>query len=293
MSSAHTHAHTHTDGHTHTHSHTHAHPHSHAHLISDIRALRDDELGDRAQSRTIPDDEQTAAARAKAIEDASFDNLIVLGNALAFQMRYHEAIECFEKAKKLRPDDYDARRKCAGRYLSTLRLDDAKEEFSWCAEHASDTLDPKYMLGCCKYYEGDFEGAKELFDECIELAKSNGDMYVASLFWAVACAARTGKRIDADMAKFDRDMEIGHHTGYMQSLKLFAGDSLGDCDTIPSDDELQKCIFNYGAHLFYLSEQNALLADMFLVNTLKLDTYFSAFAYLGAYTEYIAQNGIE
>ena len=34
---------------------------------------------------------------------------MALGGALAFQMRYHEAIEWFEKAKALRPDDYDAR----------------------------------------------------------------------------------------------------------------------------------------------------------------------------------------
>ena len=82
-------------------------------------------------------------------------------------------------------------------------------------------------------------------------------------------------------------MAIGHHTGYMQSLKLFDGDSLSECDTIADEDELQKCIFNYGAHLYYLSKSNAFLADVFLANTLKLDTYFSAFAYLGAYTEFV------
>lgn len=269
-------------------------PNCNCNKISDVRALRDDEiLFGKAHANTVCDDDNTAKARENESKNPCYETYMALGGALAFQMRYYEAIEWFEKAKALRPDDYDARRKCAGRYLSTLRIDDAKEEFSWCAEHASDTLDPKYMLGCCKYYEGDFEGAKELFDECIELAKGNGDMYVASLFWAVACDARTGKRINADMAKFDRDMEIGHHTGYMQSLKLFAGDSLSECDVIPDDDELQKCIFNYGAHLYYLSKGNAILADIFLANTLKLDTYFSAFAYLGAYTEYIAQNGAD
>jgi len=73
---------------------------------------------------------------------------------------------------------------------------------------------------------------------------------------------------------------------------LFDGASLFECDVIPVEDELQKCIFNYGAHLYYLSKCNAFLADVFLANTLKLDTYFSAFAYLGAYTEFATQNGI-
>ncbi len=252
--------------------------------------MRDDEiLFGKAHANVVADDENTTVARASVRENPCYETYIELGGALAYQMRYHEAIECFEKAKEFCPDDYNARRKCAGRYLSTLRLDDAKEEFVWCVEHSNDTLDPKYMLGCCKYYEGDFDGAKALFDECIDLAKDNGDMYVASLFWAVACDVRTGRNIADDMKKFDRTMEIGHHTGYMQSIKLFDGDSLAECDVIPDEDELQKCIFNYGAHLFFLSQGNALLADVFLANTLKLDTYFSAFAYLGAYTEYVMQ----
>ena len=268
-------------------------PNCNCNKISDVRALRDDEiLRGKAHKRVVPDDEKTAFARLKNKNNPCYETYMELGSALAFQMRYHEALECFEKAKTIRPDDYEARRKCAGRYLSTLRLDDAKAEFEWCVTHADDVLDPKYMLGCCKYYEGDFEDAKRLFDECITLAKDNGDMYVASLFWAVACKVRVGKDVSEIMQKFDRNMEIGHHTGYMQSLKLFDGDSLSECDVIADEDELQKCIFNYGAHLYYLSKGNAFLADMFLANTLKLDTYFSAFAYLGAYTEFAMQNGI-
>lgn len=268
-------------------------PNCNCNKISDVRALRDDEiLFGKTHANNVRDDQRTAAARACAKEKPCYQTYMDLGNALAFQMRYHEAIECFEKAKNICPSDYVARRKCAGRYLSTLRLDDAVAEFSWCVEHADDTLDPKYMLGCCKYYEGNFDEAKALFEECIDLAKDNGDMYVASLFWTVACDVRTGKNPARDMLKFDRTMAIGHHTGYMQSLKLFDGESLASCDTIPDEDELQKCIFNYGAHLYYMSEGNAMLSDLFLVNTLKLDTYFSAFAYLGAYTEFVEKNGM-
>lgn len=262
--------------------------------ISDVRALRDDEiLFGKTHVGNVSDDENTKAAREALALNPCYKTYMELGNALAFQMRYHEAIECFEQAKTACPNDYAARRKCAGRYLSTLRLDDAQTEFEWCVAHTDDTLDPKYMLGCCKYYQGDFEGAKVLFDECVELAKDNGDMYVASLFWTVACDVRSGKSTARDMRKFDENMTIGHHTGYMQALKLFAGQSLASCDVIPDEDELQRCIFNYGAHLYYLAEGNALLSDMFLVNTLKLDTYFSAFAYLGAYTEYMAKNATQ
>lgn len=256
-------------------------------LISDVRASRDDEIiFDKPHVNLIQDDENTAEAREKANQNPCYQTLTELGNALAHQMRYHEAIECFERAKEF-CNDYAIRRKCAGRYLSVLRLDDAEKEFSWCVENATDTIDPQYMLGCCKYYKGDFEGAKPLFDKCIDLTKDNGDMYVASLYWSVACCVRTSLDTAETMKKFDRQTKIGHHTGYMQTLKLFDGDSFDECDVIPVSDELQKCIFYYGAHLYYLAKDDRAKAKEFLDKTLELDTYFSAFSYLGAYTEYI------
>lgn len=259
--------------------------------ISDVRAIRDQELVfSNAYARLVPDDERTKKARAElAAFPDDFNRIVALGDALAFQMRYREALECFEKACEMRPDDYKVRRKCAGRYLSTLKLDKAEKAFAWCLENTDDRLDALYMSACCKYYQGEYEKAKVMFDECVELAKNNGDMYVASLFWTIACSVQLGKSIDEDIAKFHGDVQIGHHTGYLQTLKLFAGAPLAECDTIPKEDELQLCIFTYGVHLYYKHKQNAFLADAFLAGTLNLDTYFSAFAYLGAYTEYIRQ----
>ena len=264
-------------------------------LISDIHALRECELAfGKAQVASVPDDENTKNARRRLAKNPDdFDLVVALGDALAFQMRYHEALECFERATQMRPDDYKTRRKRAGRYLSTLNLDKAEVEFEWCVAHADEKLDPLYMLACCNYCKGEYQKAKTAFDECIDLAKDNGDMYVAALYWAVACAVQTGQDISDDMAKFSFDIQIGHHTGYLQSLKLFAGKKFAECDTIPKEDELQLCIFTYGVHLFYKHKQNAPLADAFLADTLKLDTYFSAFAYLGAYTEYMREKAIE
>lgn len=268
-------------------------PNCKCNLISDVRAIRDQELAfSSTHARLVPDDERTKNARANlALNPDDFNLVVALGDALAFQMRYNEAIECFEKACAMRPDDYAVRRKRAGRYLTTLNLDKAEKEFAWCLEKAQDKLDPLYMSGCCKYYQGEYEKAKSVFDECVELARDNGDMYVASLFWAIACDVQLGKSVADDIAKFHGDIQIGHHTGYLQTLKLFAGAPLAECDNIPKEDELQLCIFTYGVHLYYKHEKNAFLADAFLAGTLKLDTYFSAFAYLGAYTEYIRQKG--
>lgn len=258
--------------------------------ISDIRALRDQELlFGRRHFVAVEDDSNVVFARKNYKDNPSFENIMELGSALAFQMRYHEALTCFEQAKAINPDSYEAHRKCAGRYLSTLDLDKAESEFLWCDERADDKLDTHYMLGCCAYYKYEYEKALALFNECFALAEDNDDMYVATLFWAIACSVQSGLDIDEQLAKY-KDMQIGHHTGYMQAVRLFMGDSLEECDIIPKEDKLQSCIFMYGVHLYFLHRKNAMLADIALKNTLANDTYFAAFAYLGAYTEHLKNN---
>lgn len=266
-------------------------PNCKCNMISDIRAVRDQEIlfGKRTSFR-VDDDETVRSAREGYAENPCYDTAMALGNALAFQMRYHEAIECFDKAIDAAPQDYEAHRKRAGRYISTLQLDKAEEAFLWCDERARDRLDTRYMLGCIAYYKFEYEKALGLFEECFALAKNNDDMYVAALFWAVACSVQLGRDLSGVLARY-KDMQIGHHTGYLQAVRLFMGEELKDCDNIPKEDKLQNCIFMYGVHLYYLHRKNALLADIALKNTLANDTYFSAFAYLGAYTEYLKNNG--
>lgn len=150
-----------------------------------------------------------------------------------FSDEIYGSVAVLWKARDLRPDDYKIRRKCAGRYLSTFDLDKAESAFTWCVDNTSDRLDALYMLACCKYYQGEYEKAKVMFDECIDLAKDNGDMYVAALFWTVACSVQTGQDVAGDMAKFSENIPIGHHTGYMQSLKLFAGKNLPSATQSP------------------------------------------------------------
>ncbi len=254
-------------------------------LASSIKASYLDELVNEGKyQKRIEDDEGTKKAREAYALDDSFSNAIALGSALAFQMRYHEALLYFEKAKEMDPSSYLAHRKCAGRYFSTLQLEKAAEEFSWCIAHADDKLDPLYMLGCVKYCQGEFKKAEESFKECLDLAKDDADMYVGVLYWLVACSIRMNEDYSGIIATFDESMKIGHHTGYLETLKLFKN-GLFEENHIESENEIQRCIFAYGVHLYYLSEQNCQKADEYLDKALSLDTYFASFAYLAAYCE--------
>ncbi len=298
---------------------------------------------ENSSNSPVPDDEGTANARKKYEENPSYDNVMRLGDALSFQMRYREALECYKEAVKLRPASYIAHRKCAVRYLSTLQLNKAEEAFMWCDERATDKSDTRYMLGCCAYYKYEYLKALKLFKECMTLF-SDGDMLVASVYWAIACSVQLGLKADDLVSEID-GIEIGHHEGYLKAVQLFTNPNLSEptydkkiknaaelsandirgeyCDDeknkcadetpisenicgfnddekskydtkkIQNDnltlcnDRLQRCIYTYGEHLYYLYCKNYELSDLALEKTLANDTYFSAFAYLGAYTEYL------
>ncbi len=256
-------------------------------LASSIKASCVDELvnGGRYEKR-IEDDADTKEARAKYALEESFSNAMALGDALAYQMRYHEALIYYERSKMMRPNDYSAHRKCAGRYFSTFQLDKAAYEFLWCVERARDKLDPLYMLGCVYYCRKEFAKGKEIFAQCLALAKNDGDMYVGSLYWLIACEIRMGNDYSSFLALFDEDIEIGHHTGYLFSLKTFKEKAI-DESRMNGEDEIQRCIFAYGAHLYCLAEKDEKTSKLYLDKALALDTYFASFAYLAAYSESI------
>ena len=67
-------------------------PNCNCNKISDVRALRDDEiLFGKAHANTVCDDDNTAKARENESKNPCYETYMALGGALAFQMRYHEA----------------------------------------------------------------------------------------------------------------------------------------------------------------------------------------------------------
>ena len=91
--------------------------------FADIHASAASQLGDALC--TLEDTPEVTALR--GTED--YDNLVSLGNALCYQMRFCEAIEVYTKAVKQNPDWMDAYRRRAARKLSMLQPDLALSDF--------------------------------------------------------------------------------------------------------------------------------------------------------------------
>lgn len=240
----------------------------------------------------VADDEQVKACRVAV--DAVPNNkqaLLALGDALAFQMRYREALKFYEKARNLYPCDYEAHRKCAIRYMSIMEIEKSEKEFLWCGERTDDNLDIVYRLALCKFYKADFETAKQLFLKCLPLCANNDEMLIAVIYWLLICFVKLNESYEYALSLFSENIIAGHHVGYMQAVRLFAYDDASAVDAINSNDELNMSMYLYGLYNYYLAKGRKISAEIVFDDTIKLNKYFSSFAYLGAYSEKLRKEG--
>lgn len=283
----------------------------HSDSVQELRfksALASDAFGDRTYAASeIADDENVREKRAKLKDDK--ESLLALGDALSYQMRYNEALVYYTRACELYPDDYVCLRKRAGRLLSVLRVDEAERAFNVCLTRADDKLDIIYRLALCAYYRGDFKSAKDKFISCYELSRDNGEMYIAVLYWHIQCLVRLEEDVNDAMKYYYDGLDPGHHIGYMRAVELFllddrnreinpglglyavadmgANAGKGICNEVANEvaDELNIAIYKYGVYAYLLHLGCEYEARLALDDTLNHDTYFSSFAYLGAYSE--------
>ncbi|MCI7606737.1 MAG: hypothetical protein MSS69_08275, partial [Spirochaetales bacterium] len=88
--------------------------------FSDIHVSLFSQLEGKEES--VPDTLEIKELRSK---EPTLMNLMELGKALSFSLRYREAIDVYKKALEIDKDNLKCKRLLAGRYLSTLQLDSA------------------------------------------------------------------------------------------------------------------------------------------------------------------------
>lgn len=258
--------------------------HVHKRLISEIHSTAERELFCFDKSLSVADDENVRARRAELVQ-RDRQSLLALGDALAFQMRYNEALRYYEQARDAFPDDYSCHRKCGARYMSVLNIDAAEREFLWCLNRTDDKLDINYRLALCAYFRGDFAKARDGFSACYALCRENGEMYIAVLYWHIQCLVRLRESLKPALNYYYDGLDGGHHVGYMQTVKLFLCEEPDAAYEIDCEDELNLSIYRYGYYAYLLYKGLAYEAVCELEAMLKLNTYFSSFAYLGAFSE--------
>jgi tetratricopeptide (TPR) repeat protein len=239
-----------------------------------------------------------------------------------YQLRYREAIEGYNRAGALRPEDPDIRRQRAPRFLNTLQFEKAYADFTFCEAARPGTLDIAYRLGLTCYMMGRRLEAADWFARAGEYAKAadDGEMEVAALYWQILAAAGIRGEF-GPWLNFDFTRNVDHHWAYRDTAKLFReafgpGGVLegglrggtGQAEDLPpeirkslleaasglyrppapDDDEertMSGTILNYGAYCFYryLGERDR--AGEILKVILEHDGFWPCYAYLAAWTD--------
>jgi tetratricopeptide (TPR) repeat protein len=271
----------------------------------------------------LQDSPEITALKARlAGEPDNYPLILELCNSYNYQLRYREAIELYNRAVALRPEDPDIRRQRAPRFLNTQQFKQAKSDFLFCETHKPGTLDIAYRLGLTCYMMGRRSEAADWFARAGEYARTgnDGEMEAAALYWQTLTAACLGEGFGPWLT-FDFTRSIDHHWAYRNTIRIFceAFGPGGICEgglkgglerkgtenrgireallkaaaglyrsPAPEDDEEQTMngtILNYGVYRFYryLGERDRAAETLKII--LEYDAFWPCYAYLAAWTE--------
>ena len=247
-------------------------------FFADIHASAASQLGNTPC--VIADSaEVTALRRAE-----SYGELLELGKALCYQLRYHDAIEIYSKAIDVEPDNILAVRQRAARYITTLQPEKAIEDFLRCRELGGDEMDISYRLGICYYLTENYTEAMAELTKCFPLC--DDEMGIAVIFWHTLSAWRSGSIPSLLYCSYREDMQVGHHTAYAFAMKLAAERMSYSCalDALEKQsDDLEYSIMAYGVAEFM--DCNSLDSVALRKELINRDSFWISYCYVAAWKD--------
>lgn len=247
-------------------------------FFADIHASAASQLG--TQECLLSDSEQVMALRGAK----SYEELLQLGDALCFQLRYREAVKVYSKAVDMVPSELSGVRKRAARYITTLQPEKAVEDFLRCRALGGDELDISYRLGISYYLAGDYSKAMAEFETCISLC--DDEMAIAAIFWHTLSAWREGRMPKLLYCCLRDNMNVGHHTAYAFAMELAAEkiSLMKVLDELEAQqDDLEYSIMAYGAAEFM--DINGLDSGALRQSILARDSFWISFCYIAAWND--------
>jgi len=247
-------------------------------FFADIHANAASQLGNAPCG--ITDSPEVAALRS----GTTYEELLQLGKALCYQLRYHEAIEVYSRAIALAPNHIAAIRQRAARYITTLQPEKAIRDFLRCRELGGDEMDISYRLGICYYLSGRYAEAMEELTHCLPLC--DDEMGIAVIFWHTLCAWRINRMPVLLYRGYREDMQVGHHTAYAFAMALAAERiSLTQARNMLQNqpDDLEYSIMAYGVAEFM--EHNGMDAAALRKKLLARDGFWISYCYVAAWKD--------
>lgn len=206
---------------------------------------------------------------------------IKLGNALAAQYRFRDAIDAYRRAYNIKSDNPTISLCLAGSYLTLFMFDEAKKAYDNARKAGASEKALAYPLGILSYLSGDYSEAADFFTKCLPC---DGEMKIAIIYWHTL-AAYKGNFSASLLSEYSETMEVGHHTAYKQAVSVFAG-NISIAEVTPVNGDLNNSILKYGLSIYAKHLGDLQLSKQMLDETLSCKSMWPNVSYLAAYHDY-------
>ena len=152
-------------------------------------------------------------------ESDDYESRVKLGNLLAGQYRFREALDAYRTAERIRADDPMLFIRLGGAYLTLRLFDEAQRAYEKSLSLGGDEKSVAYPMGVWYYLQGKYQQAA---DSVAKVLPCGGEMEIAILYWNALCCMR-GNLTDNLLPTYRDDMQVGHHTAYRSAVEVFLG----------------------------------------------------------------------
>lgn len=213
-------------------------------------------------------------------EADDYDSMVALGNALAGQYRFREAIDIYNRASGIRSDESLLFIRIAGANLTLFRFEEAKANYDRALEKGAAPVSVAFYMGILNYLRGDYTASRECFEN--SLPTESGEMKIAIIYWHTLACYR-GNHECTLLSEYSSDMDVGHHLAYKRVVDIFCSKRENVADDL--NNPLDKAIFIYGMSVYYEYRDEIIKSKEYLNRVLENNEVWPCVSYLAAWND--------
>ncbi|MCQ2534146.1 MAG: hypothetical protein MJ172_06230 [Clostridia bacterium] len=211
-----------------------------------------------------------------------YQSKIDLGNKLASQYRFKEAVEAYSSSLKIKNDDYLTYVRLAGSFLTIRKFDDAFINYQKALKLLTNEKPVAFTMGAYYYLKGDYSLCRKWV---LKSLPSEGELKIAVIYWHTLSSYRLNEAPTL-LEDYDTNMDVGHHGAYKLAVELFTGNLKVDEVLSQIDNKkesLDYVIALYGVAVYLESQGEMDLSRKYKEELLKAQTFWPCISYLAAW----------
>lgn len=209
-----------------------------------------------------------------------FQSKVKAGDLLVRQYRFKDAIEQYKNAYKIKQDDYMLYIKFGGAYLTLFKFEEAENCYNSALKHNAKEENVAFYFGIMNFLKGFYSDAISYFKKA---NVDTGEMLISVIYWHTIASFRNGVE-PSFLEKYNKNIDIGHHTAYKTAVSLFA-DEIEYSNIVIPEAPLDAVIVLYGICQYLKYKNESEEAKIYAEKLLKRKEVWPCIAYLAAYND--------